>query len=106
MIVEQERSAWVTPLHWDGSSWSYSWGSLQELEWARRGESNRAEAFAGRASLMQRLLKHNDKVIALSGDTSVLVYRRIESLDCVVVDSYPPILASSPCGNGHSASHA
>lgn len=106
MIAEQKRSAWVTPLHWDGSSWSYSWGSLEELEWARRREPNRAEAFAGRASLMQRLLKQNDKVIALSDGTSVLVYRRIESLDCVVVASYPLILASGPCEEPRVASHA
>jgi hypothetical protein len=96
MISEQERSAWVGPLQWDGTSWSYSWGSCQELDWSWRGEPNRAEAFAGRASLMQRLLRQNDKVITLGDDTSVLVYRRIDGLDCVVVDSYPPISASAP----------
>lgn len=91
MIADDERSAWISPLQWDGRSWCYSWGSLQELEWARRDEPNRAAAFADRASLMQRLLKQNDKVIALADDTSILVYRRIDSLDCIVVDSYPPI---------------
>jgi len=106
MIVEQERSAWVTPLQWDGSAWSYSWGSFQELEWARRGAANRAAAFAGRASLMQRLLKHNDKVIALGADASVQVFRRIACLDCVVVDSLPPILASQFRQNEHAISHA
>jgi hypothetical protein len=106
MISEQERSAWVGPLQWDGSSWFYSWGSFQELEWARRDEPNRAEAFVGRASLMQRLLKQNDKVVTLGDDTSILVYRRIDSLDCIVVDSYPPILASSPHWAEHSLSRA
>lgn len=106
MITEQERSAWISPLHWDGTSWSYAWGSFQELEWAQRGEANRAEAFAGRASLMQRLLKQNDKVIALGDDTSVLVYRRIDCLDCIVVDSYPPILADSPHWADHTVSRA
>lgn len=106
MIVEQERSAWVSPLQWDGSAWSYSWGSFQELEWARRGAANRATAFAGRASLMQRLLKHNDKVIALSADTSVQVFRRIPCLDCIVVDSLPPIVASQFPQNEHLAAHA
>lgn len=98
MISEQERSAWVTPLHWDGHAWSYSWGSFQELEWARRVDGSRAEAFAGRASLMQRLLKHNDKVVTLCDDSSVQIYRRIEVLDCVVVDSYPPIMTDSRYG--------
>lgn len=104
MISQQERSAWVGPLQWDGTSWSYSWGSFQELAWARRGEPNRAEAFAGRASLMQRLLRQNDKVITLGDDTSVLVYRRIDGLDCVVVDSYPPILAPASRWAGRSLS--
>jgi hypothetical protein len=96
MVLEDERSAWISPLRWDGQSWCYSWGSLQELEWASRDEPNRAAAFAGRASLMQRLLKQNDKVITLEDDTSVLVYRRIDSLDCIVVDSYPPLFESDP----------
>lgn len=106
MDDEQERSAWVTPLYWDGHAWSYSWGSFQKLEWASRGERNRAEAFAGRASLMQRLLKQNDKVIALSDDSSVHVFRRIEMLDCVVVDSYPPISASSQSRTDYAVSRA
>jgi hypothetical protein len=93
ITAEQERSVWVSPLKWDGKSWSYSWGSFQELDWAHRREANRAQAFAGRASLLQRLLQQNDKVIALGDDTSVLIYRRVESLDCIVVDSYPPIAA-------------
>ncbi len=96
MIVDDERSAWISALQWDGTSWCYSWGSLQELEWARRDEPDRAAAFAQRANLMQRLLRQNDKVIALADDTSILVYRRIDSLDCVVVDSYPPIVATPP----------
>jgi hypothetical protein len=91
MTASEERSAWVTPLQWNGEAWSYSWGSFQELEWARRDETDRAEAFAKRASLVQRLLKQNDRVVTLGDDTSILVYRRLESLDCIVVDSYPPI---------------
>ena len=106
MIPENERSAWISPLQWDGRSWSYCWGSFQELEWARRGEPNRAAAFAGRASLMQRLLKQNDKVITLGDDTSVLVYRRIDSLDCIVVDSYPPLRASGSNWADHAVSRA
>lgn len=93
MTMTEERSAWVTPLQWNGESWSYAWGSFQELEWARRDEADRAEAFAKRASLVQRLLKQNDRVVTLSDDTSILIYRRVDSLDCVVVDSYPPIAA-------------
>jgi hypothetical protein len=92
MKIAEERSAWVTPLQWNGECWSYSWGSFQELEWARRDEADRAEAFAKRASLVQRLLKQNDRVVTLGDDASILVYRRVKSLDCVVVDSYPPIM--------------
>lgn len=105
MIAEQERSAWVSPLQWDGSAWSYSWGSFQELEWARRGAADRAAAFAGRASLMQRLLKHNDKVVAMSADASVQVYRRIACLDCIVVDSLPPLVASQTLPNEPRFAH-
>jgi hypothetical protein len=89
MTADKERSAWISPLRWDGRSWCYSWGSLQGLEWARRSTPDRAAAFVGHASLMQRLLKLNAKVVTLGDDTNVVIYRRIDSLDCIVVDSYP-----------------
>lgn len=91
IATEQERSAWVTPLKWDGQSWTYCWGSFHEFDWVRRQEADRAEAFVGRANLLKRLLQQNVKVVALGADTSISVYRRLESLDCVVVDSYPPL---------------
>jgi hypothetical protein len=94
--AEQERSAWVTPLQWDGTSWTYSWGSFQGPQWARRNEANHARAFASRVSLLQQLLKRNDKVVTLGDDTSILVFRRIDQLDCVVVDTYPPISPQTP----------
>lgn len=96
MTAVEERSAWVTPLHWDGAVWSYAWGSFQDVEWARRTVVNRAEAFTGRAGLVQRLLRHNDRVVTLGDDTSVQVYRRLAELDCIVVDSYPPFTVEPP----------
>ncbi len=91
-MIQQERSAWVTSLQWDGTSWSYSWGSFQDAERVRLNGASRAQAFAGRVSLVQKLLKQNDKVVSLGDDASILVFRRIDQLDCVVVDSYPPIV--------------
>lgn len=106
MIAAEERSAWVTPLHWDGTAWSYAWGSFQDLEWARRTVSSRAEGFTGRASLVRRLLQHNDRVVTLGDDTSIQVYRRFAALDCIVVDSYPPLTAGLPAWASEAVSRA
>lgn len=92
--MDDECSAWVMPLAWDGAQWSYAWGSFQCDGWSRRGEPSRALALLDRATLLQRLLRRHDKVVAVADDASLMIYRRLQALDCIVIDVQPPLSQS------------